>query len=69
MDGADSRLMQTRIEDRDGGPWINGLCPFCWERYDFHEPPEGTTPVVRCPEGHELRIVERHSEGDPFPAA
>jgi hypothetical protein len=61
---AQGKLIETRIEERDGTTWITGLCVFCWERFGFHAPPEGTTPLVACPNGHDLRIVERHSAGE-----
>jgi hypothetical protein len=60
---AEAKLIETRIEERDGATWVTGLCPFCWERFGFHAPPEGKTPLVTCPNGHNLRIVERHSAG------
>jgi hypothetical protein len=58
------KLIETQIEERDGATWITGLCPFCWEHYSFHAPPQGAPATVRCPNGHTLRIVERHSAGN-----
>jgi hypothetical protein len=56
-------LAQTEIEERDGGTWVSGLCPYCWERLAYLAPPEGTTVTVQCPNGHALRIVELRSAG------
>jgi hypothetical protein len=56
-------LTETRLEERDGGIWVTGLCPYCWERLEFRAPPSGTSAVVQCPNGHPLRIADRTSEG------
>jgi hypothetical protein len=56
-------LAQTEIEERDGGTWVSGLCPYCWERLAYLAPPEGTAITVQCPNGHSLRIVDQRSAG------
>jgi hypothetical protein len=56
-------LEQTRLEERDGGTWVSGLCSYCWERLAFHAPPRGTTVQVCCPNGHPLSISDLTSEG------
>ncbi|MBV9949093.1 MAG: hypothetical protein JOZ69_19750 [Myxococcales bacterium] len=61
MTHLEDELSETVIEERDGATWLSGLCPFCWERYAFPAPPDGETAVVSCPEGHVLRIADRHS--------
>ncbi len=60
---ADSVLVETRLEERDGATWVSGYCPYCWERIAFLAPPPGTTPRVACPNGHPLRIADQRSEG------
>ncbi len=54
-------LLETRLERRDGGTWLTGLCSFCWERVAFRDP--GESPTVRCKNGHTLHIVERQCVG------
>jgi hypothetical protein len=60
---AETVLAETRIEERDGGTWVSGLCPYCWERHFFRAPPDRSTVVVRCPGGHLLRIASQTSAG------
>jgi hypothetical protein len=57
------RLEETQLEERDGRTWVSGLCPACWQRYAFPAPPRGQSVLVRCPEGHWLRIVDQTSAG------
>jgi hypothetical protein len=56
-------LIDTRLEERDGGLWVSGLCPSCWERVSVHAPPEGSTATALCPNGHVLLIVDQRSAG------
>ena len=56
-------LAETRLEERDGGTWVSGLCPYCWERQFFRAPPRGTSVDVQCPSGHDLRIEGQTSAG------
>jgi hypothetical protein len=66
---ADSVLVQTRLEERDGAIWVTGVCPFCWERLAFRAPPRGTSVEVQCPNGHALRIADQTTEGTAAPAS
>jgi hypothetical protein len=60
----DGKLIQTHLEDRDGGTWVSGLCPFCWERV-AERGAQDTIPVaVTCPNGHRLAVLEAHSAGE-----
>jgi hypothetical protein len=59
-----ARVIETRLEERDGGVWVTGLCPFCWERVAALQAPDGTAPSAHCPNGHRLAIVERRSAGN-----
>lgn len=56
-------LAETRLEYRDGGPWVSGLCPACWERVAVRAPPRGTTVEARCTNGHRLWVYDQTSEG------
>ena len=55
-------LLETRLEHRDGGAWLTGLCSFCWEPVGFRDLPKGQT-MVRCKNGHALRIVAQKCAG------
>jgi hypothetical protein len=59
-----SRVIETRLEERDGGTWVTGLCPFCWERVAALLAPDGTVGPTRCANGHRLAVVERRSAGN-----
>lgn len=56
-------LVETRLEERDGGPWIGGYCSNCRDpvavRFVAGEPPT----VGRCTNGHRLRIRALQSAG------
>lgn len=56
-------LAETELEERDGGTWVSGLCPGCWERFAFPAPPRGRAVRVRCPNGHLLVIGQQTSAG------
>lgn len=56
-------LLETRLEHRDGGVWLTGLCSFCWDRLDYRDVAEGQA-IVRCKNGHAIRIVEPQCVGD-----
>ncbi len=58
-----ARVIQTRIEERDGGTWVTGLCPYCWERVAVLTAHDGTATAARCSNGHRLAIVEHRSAG------
>ena len=62
--GRTSRVIETRLEERDGGTWVTGLCPFCWERVAALLAPDGTVASAQCPNGHRLAVVERRSAGN-----
>ncbi|MGD0678222.1 MAG: hypothetical protein ABSC94_22660 [Polyangiaceae bacterium] len=62
-----AKLIDTRVEERDGATWITGLCPFCWERVAVRDPSVDSTATARCPNGHLLHIDERHSSGESAP--
>lgn len=55
-------LLETRLEYRDGGTWLTGLCSFCWSRLHFRDVADGQT-TVRCDNDHAVRIVERQCVG------
>lgn len=55
-------LLETRLEHRDGGTWLTGLCSFCWERVGFRDLAESQTRV-QCKNGHALRIIDRQCAG------
>ena len=59
-----ARVIETRLEERDGGTWVTGLCPFCWERVAALLAPGGAVPSAQCPNGHRLSVVERRSAGN-----
>jgi hypothetical protein len=58
-----ARVIQTRIEERDGGTWVTGLCPYCWERVAVRTADDGTATEAQCSSGHRLAIVEHRSAG------
>ncbi len=58
-----ARVIQTRIEQRDGGTWVTGLCPYCWERVAVLTAHDGTATTAQCTNGHQLAIVEHRSAG------
>ena len=58
-----AKLIETRIEDRDGATWVTGLCPLCWERIAAHAPAEGDHVTFDCPNGHPIEVVELRSAG------
>jgi hypothetical protein len=60
---APPKVIETRLEERDGGTWVTGLCPYCWERVAVRTAPDGTAPMARCSNGHQLAIVEHRSAG------
>jgi|HubBroStandDraft_6_1064221.scaffolds.fasta_scaffold140202_3 hypothetical protein len=57
------RVIETRLEERDGGTWVTGLCPYCWERVAVRTAPDGTATSARCSNGHRLAITEHRSAG------
>jgi hypothetical protein len=57
------KVIETRLEERDGGTWVTGLCPYCWERVAVRTAPDGTAPMARCSNGHQLAVVEHRSAG------
>jgi hypothetical protein len=59
----DAKVIQTRIEERDGGTWVTGLCPYCWERVAVLTAHDGTATEAQCSSGHRLAIVEYRSAG------
>jgi len=59
-----AKVVETRLEERDGGTWITGLCPFCWERVAVLTAANGAAPSALCSSGHRLAVVERRSAGD-----
>jgi hypothetical protein len=65
MEAAESVMVETRLEERDGATWVAGYCPYCWERLAFRAPRRGSTARVACPNGHPLRIADQTSEGTP----
>jgi hypothetical protein len=62
VEGA-ARVIETRLEERDGGTWVTGLCPFCWERVAVRLASDGAANAALCANGHRLAIVERRSAG------
>ena len=58
-----AKVIETRVEERDGRTWITGLCPFCWERVATRIASDGTATSARCSSGHLLAIVEHRSAG------
>jgi len=59
----DGELIETRLELRDGGEWVVGLCPGCWEHVAARTAARGQPATVTCENGHVLRVTERRSEG------
>ena len=55
------KVVETRLEERDGGTWITGLCPFCWERLAVLMAADAAPTSTRCSSGHQLTIVEQRS--------
>lgn len=66
MEGHSRELIETRLEYRDGGVWLAGLCPGCWEHVAVLAPPSGPPMTLTCPNGHELRVRDFRSEGLPL---
>lgn len=60
---ATAKVIETRLEERDGGMWVTGLCPFCWERVAVRLGSDAQAISATCPNGHRLGIVERRSAG------
>jgi hypothetical protein len=58
-----SKVIETRLEERDGGTWVTGLCPFCWERVGVRLGSDAAPTSTLCPNGHRLGIDERRSAG------
>jgi hypothetical protein len=58
-----SKVIETRLEERDGATWVTGLCPFCWERVAARLTPGGAAEHALCPNGHQLAVVESRSAG------
>jgi hypothetical protein len=58
-----AKVIQTRIEERDGATWVTGLCPYCWERVAVRTARDGTATAAQCSSGHRLAIVEHRSAG------
>jgi hypothetical protein len=63
VDVSAAKVIQTRIEERDGGTWVTGLCPYCWERVAVLTARDGTATAATCSNGHHLAVVERRSAG------
>lgn len=55
-------LIETHLEYRDGGVWLVGLCPGCWEHVGVLTP-DGVPRTVTCANGHHLRVRSARSEG------
>ncbi len=56
-------LVETRLEERDGGPWVAGRCSNCDEPTAVRFV-AGEAPVMgRCANGHRLRIGALQSAG------
>jgi hypothetical protein len=58
----DAVLLETSLEERDGGRWLTGRCSRCWERVGFRDVSDEET-VLRCKNEHALRVVERRCAG------
>ncbi len=56
-------LIETRLEFRDGGVWVVGLCPGCWEHVAVRTSAHGQPSIVTCENGHTLRVTAQRSEG------
>jgi hypothetical protein len=63
VDVSAAKVIQTRIEERDGGTWVTGLCPYCWERVAVRTARDGTATAARCSNGHRLAVVDHRSAG------
>ena len=59
----DGELIETWLEFRDGGVWVVGLCPACWEHVAARTSARGQPETVTCENGHVLRVTELRSEG------
>lgn len=62
-------LIETRLELRDGGTWVVGLCPRCWESVAVRVPPGGPPGAATCAGGHTLRVKDLRSAGSVRHAA
>jgi hypothetical protein len=59
-----AKVIQTRVEERDGKEWVTGLCPYCWERVAVAKTTDELPASAECPNGHVLAVLESHSAGD-----
>lgn len=50
------QLVDERVEDRDGGPWIAGRCSSCHETTAMRFVAGEAPAIGRCVNGHRLRI-------------
>ncbi len=57
------KMIETHLEYRDGGVWLVGLCPGCWEHVAACTRPNEKPMTVTCANGHVLRVAEMRSEG------
>ncbi len=56
-------LVETRLEDRDGGPWVAGRCSSCAEPTAGRVVAGEAPTIGRCINGHRLRIGALRSAG------
>lgn len=56
-------LVETRLEERDGGTWVAGLCSNCREPIAVRMIAGGPPRAGACPNGHRVRVRELHSAG------
>jgi len=52
-------VLDARLEERDGGPWMAGRCGNCDERVDLHVDGECERLHGACANGHLVRIARR----------
>lgn len=56
-------LVDTRLEERDGGPWVAGRCSNCSETTAVRFVDGVAPPIGKCVNGHRLRLGALRSAG------
>ena len=57
-------LVETRLEERDGGTWVAGICSNCGQSMAVATVAGSEAPAASvCPSGHRVRVRELRSAG------
>lgn len=56
-------LVETRLEERDGGPWVAGRCSNCCETTAVRFVSGAAPAIGKCINGHRLRVGALRSAG------